>query len=219
MIGKSVWICWLVCLLPLVGMAASEPKTPETVIETLSAAMVTAGKFEQSKRLQGFNYDLTSRGRFIFWRDHGLYLETREPFFNATTLTPEAIWYWNADGSISSAQEPGGMVQREVNRTLLAFFSADKALIESRFATHWETSEQGWVLTLTPRLAVIGKHIKSVQLAGDVFLERLQLDAANGDRTILTFQDLSRQSQPAMSQCRRFFRQPDACNGLTRNTE
>ncbi len=190
--------------------------SPEEIAARLTAQPVTVGDVEQTRQLSGFELPLQSRGHFVFWQDHGLYLETRQPFFNATTLTADAIWHWNEDGSLSPASQLGNAVQKEVNRTLLAFFSADLPLIRSRFEPHWQiTSATDWTVTLIPRHAMIAAHVESVELSGGAFLDRLVLVAANGDTSRLQFSNVAFQQAPDLSQCRRFFQRDEACDSVT----
>src|SRR5690606_26022692 len=99
------------------------------------------------------------QGTFVFWRGKGLYIATEKPFFNALTITGSDIITWQQNGTGTIAAEQTGLIQREINKTLLAFFSADIALIQQRFIDNWVFEEAQWQLTLTPRLELIKKNM------------------------------------------------------------
>lgn len=188
-----------------VAWADEQDESIKKVVQRLNDVMLVAGKFDQQKKLQGLEYPLTSQGEFIFWKSHGLYLASDKPFFNASTITLDNIIHWQEDGSAVLSQEQNGLVQREISRTLLAFFSADLTLIEQRFHTQWQFHSDTWELTLTPRHEMVRKQMHSAHLRGGEFIQSLHLVAANGDVTDLAFSSITGQAAPTASQCRWFY--------------
>lgn len=184
---------------------AAEDEAIKKIVQQLNAVTLISGQFEQQKQLQGLDYPLSSSGHFIFWKDKGLYLASDKPFFNATTITLNQIIHWREDGSGSLSQEQSGLIQREISRTLLAFFSADLTLIEERFNTQWQFDETGWQLLLTPRHEMVRKQMHSAQLRGADYIESLRLTGGNGDITLLTFTNITDRAAPTAEQCRWFF--------------
>jgi|GEM_PF-4346291 hypothetical protein len=187
------------------ALASREDEAIQNVIRQLSAVTLINGQFEQQKQLQGLDYPLTSSGHFIFWKEKGLYLASEKPFFNASTITPTDIIQWQEDGTGRISEEQSGLIQREISRTLLAFFSADIKLIEERFATQWQFEEQRWQLVLTPRHDMVRKHMHSAELRGGQYIESLQIIGGNGDITQLTFTDITSSAAPTPEQCRWFY--------------
>ncbi len=175
------------------------------VVQRLNDAVLLTGNFEQKKQLQGMTVPLQSKGEFVFWRGQGLYLLTREPFYNATTITVDRIIHWREDGTGALAEEPSGLVQREVSRTLLAFLSADLELLEDRFLTQWRFQQNRWELALAPRQELVRKHMRSVTLRGGEYIKNVSVIAANGDITEMTFNAIKPQAGPDARQCRSFF--------------
>lgn len=182
----------------------------DQVVKRLSDIAVVQGGFNQQKKLQGLAYSLNAQGQFIFWRGQGLYIATEKPFFSAMTITGGDIINWQQNGTGTIAAEQSGLIQREVNKTLLAFFSADIALIQQRFVADWVFAQDQWQLTLTPRLDLIKKNMRSAVMTGDQFLQKLVVTAANGDETTIAFHSQVESALPTSMQCRRFYLPPQA---------
>lgn len=181
----------------------------DQVVKRLSDIAVVQGGFNQQKKLQGLAYSLNAQGQFIFWRGQGLYIATEKPFFSAMTITGGDIINWQQNGAGSIATEQSGLIQREVNKTLLAFFSADIALIQQRFIADWIFVQDKWQLTLTPRLDLIKKNMHSAVMIGDQFLQTLVVTAANGDETTIEFHSQVESLAPTVAACRWFYLQPE----------
>lgn len=185
--------------------ADSEAEAIQNVVQQLSAVTLIHGKFEQQKKLQGLDYPLTSSGDFIFWKEKGLYLASDKPFFNAMTITAGNIIQWQENGTGTVSEEQSGLIQREISRTLLAFFSADVQLIEERFSTQWQFGEKRWQLLLTPRHDMVRKHMHTAELRGEQYIESLRIVGGNGDITELRFTDINSSIAPSLEQCRWFY--------------
>lgn len=203
----------LLCGLSLCCTAQADAQAQiDQVVKRLSEIEVVQGAFNQQKKLQGLAYSLNAQGKFIFWRAHGLYIATEKPFFNAMTITGSDIISWQQNGTGSIAAEQSGLIQREINKTLLAFFSADIALIQQRFIADWVFEQEQWQLTLTPRLDLIKKNMRIAVMNGDQFLQKLVVTAANGDETTIEFNSQVESAVPTSAQCHWFYVQPqDAC--------
>lgn len=196
----------LLCSLFLCSTARADTQAQiDQVIKRLSELEVVQGGFNQQKKLQGLAYSLNAQGKFIFWREQGLYIATEKPFFNAMTITGGDIITWQQDGTGSVAAEQSGLIQREINKTLLAFFSADIGLIQQRFIADWIFEQDKWQLTLTPRLDLIKKNMRDAVMKGDQFLQKLVVTAANGDETTIEFNAQVESALPTVAQCRWFY--------------
>jgi len=210
-----VWLLLLASLSPCAPVLAEIRENDiHAVEERLTQYPVIHGTFSQRKRLSGFDYDLESNGRFIFWQGRGLYLETQQPFFTAMTLSADQVFYWDKDGKATRASESSGLVQREINRTLLAFLGADITQIEQRFEIDWESRPASWTATLSPRRETTAAHIRSVRLKGTDFLESLYFETPNGDVIELTFSLAGQASSPTLEQCLRFFVDDVTCRAM-----
>lgn len=196
------------------ALAATQAQI-DKVITRLNAIHFVQGQFTQQKKLTGLHYPLKAQGHFMFWKMQGLYLATEKPFFNAMTITGKAMINWQADGTGTIAQEQSGIIQREINKTLLAFFSADIAVIQQRFSTEWIFDKEQWQLKLIPKLDVIQKNMRSAVIHGNNNLQGLTVVAANGDETTIEFTAQKESAAPTAAECRWFSLQPqELCSGL-----
>lgn len=196
------------------ALAATQAQI-DKVITHLNGINFVQGRFTQQKKLTGLSYPLKAQGRFMFWKMQGLHLATEKPFFNAMTITGNAMINWQADGTGTIAQEQSGIVQREINKTLLAFFSADIALIQQRFNTEWVFDKEQWQLTLIPKLDVIQKNMRSAVIRGNNNLQGLTVVAGNGDETTIEFTSQIEGATPSAAECRWFSLQPKKlCSAL-----
>lgn len=205
---KVITQALLLCSLLLAGVVYATQQQVDQVVKRLSELQVVQGSFNQQKKLQGLAYTLNAQGQFIFWRDHGLYIATEKPFFNAMTITGSDIISWQQNGTGSVAAEQSGIIQREINKTLLAFFSADIALIQQRFIADWVFEREKWQLTLTPKHDLIKKSMRLAVMDGDRFLQKLVVTAANGDETTIEFNSQVERAAPVQTECRWFYVQP-----------
>ncbi len=213
---------FVLALLMITGAAQAETtaqtKAPaqdkiDQVVKRINAIKFIDGEFIQQKKLQGVKYPLKAQGHFIFWKGEGLYLVTEKPFFNAMTITGTSMINWQADGTGTLAQEQIGIIQREVNKTLLAFFSADIELIQQRFSADWIFDKDSWQLTLTPKLDVIQKNMRSAVIHGNNYVQGLTVTASNGDETTIEFSGQQERAEPSNAECRWFYLQAqDACS-------
>jgi outer membrane lipoprotein-sorting protein len=192
---------------------AAEQTKIDQVVKQVNDIKFIKGQFTQLKKLQGVAYPLKAQGHFMFWKGQGFYLATEKPFFNAMTITGASMINWQADGTGTLAQEQIGIIQREVNKTLLAFFSADLELIQQRFSADWVFDKDNWQLTLTPKLDVIQKNMRSAVIQGNNYVQGLTVTAGNGDETTIEFNEQQERAEPSAAECRWFYLQEqDACS-------
>lgn len=179
---------------------------------------VVKGRFEQWRNLTGIPRPIRSSGRFIFWRDHGLYWETREPIFQSTTFTPDAIIYWQSTATTRQADRSSSPIQQQISRILLAVFGGDIRSLEKLFDSRWSSGPEQWTVDLTPTAAAVKRVVQEITLAGGDYVSRLSLNARNGDNTRIHFTDISALTHPAVDDCQYFDLGPQSCLGNKADT-
>jgi Outer membrane lipoprotein carrier protein LolA len=201
-------VIFLLCIF-FCNRAFAEAEPNHDKITQLTTKMrqmsVIKGNFQQQKKLQGLQYSLNSEGEFIFWQNYGLYLATEKPFFNAFTVTPSDIIYWQQEGKARVERAESSLIQQEINKTLLSFFAADLSKIQEQFDMVWNFKADSWQLDLTPKMAVIARSLLSVKLEGDEFLQKIMISSANGDETQIIFSSQQALSVPSQQECQQFF--------------
>jgi outer membrane lipoprotein-sorting protein len=151
----------------------------------LARHAVVRADFTQEKRIQGMTRPVTSEGRLLFSRDQGVLWQIERPYRAAYLLTGTHMIEVAADGTrraVAVADQPG---LAEVSRVFRAVLGADTAALAEQFRIEAAGTLARWQLRLTPRADALKKAIPQIVLSGGEFLERVELDEAAGDRTLI----------------------------------
>lgn len=180
-------------VLPFDSAAAQAADDLALVQQRVARVPVLRGDFQQQKQMTGFSKPLRSEGNFVLSRDHGVLWNTLKPFPSEMVLTRDRILSRQRDGStrveLDGRQQPA---LRAVNEMMFALMSGDVAVLAPRFSSKVEAlPEQGWRLTLTPRPGPLARSFKRIRLRGDRHVRQVEIDEANGDRTVLEFTGIS----------------------------
>ena len=204
---KSTLAVLITSLLLLTGASAialEEATAAAQVRGRLLFAPLIKGDFSQQRQLSAIDKPLASAGRFIFWRDHGLYWETQKPFYQGTTYLAEQVLSWHRPGVPSPETGINSRIQLALGKVLVNIFNFDNAL-EEQFDIHWQPDEDLWQVELVP----IDKHIKQVlqkiTLQGKQQVEQITLLDNSGQRTVIALSAVVRKQQPNQSQCLLFY--------------
>ncbi|WP_454831026.1 outer membrane lipoprotein carrier protein LolA [Pseudoxanthomonas wuyuanensis] len=170
------------------------------VQQRVAQVPVLRGDFQQQKQVAGFSKPLRSQGRFVLSREHGVLWSTLKPFASEVVLTRDRILSRQRDGStrveLDGRQQPA---LRAVNEMMFALMSGDVAALAPRFSSTVEAlPEQGWRLTLTPQPGPLARSFKRIRLQGDRYVRQVEIEEANGDRSLLEFTAIS-ESPAALS--------------------
>ena len=72
----------------------------------------------------------------------------------------------------------------QFNHLLRALFQADRKVLEQNFRVEFADKGEGrWTLRLTPTTTPLDKIFNTIDLAGKTYLESIQLNDKQGDRT------------------------------------
>lgn len=183
---------------------------------------VINGDFEQIRELTGVPRPIRSSGRFVYWRDHGLYWEIREPVSQASTFTPDAVIHWQSTTGLQQSGSVTSPLQKQINGILLAFFGGDTSSLEKIFHSRWlpgnPSDAEHWTLELIPGMAVVKRSVKRITLSGDVHVKDLKIEASNGDKTRIRFSDIQVARHPSAGDCRYFDLHSASCAGVQSDT-
>ena len=159
----------------------------------MAPVTVLRGRFEQEKQVQGFARPLLSSGDFVLAKDRGVAWNTRAPFASSLVMTPKG---WDARRPDGSKQALGnrkvGRAVTLVNRVMMALLAGDVPALERDFEMRETMLPDGrWRLALVPRTASLKRAVRSIELEGGRHIERVAMDDARGDRTVIRFLDVS----------------------------
>lgn len=71
----------------------------------------------------------------------------------------------------------------QFNHLLRGLFQADRKALEKNFRVDFQDKEGRWALRLTPTTTPLDKIFSSIDLSGETYLEFIQLNDKQGDRT------------------------------------
>jgi outer membrane lipoprotein-sorting protein len=161
----------------------------QTLLDGLRAQFarhaVVRADFTQEKRIQGMTRPVVSEGRLLFSRDQGVVWQIERPYRAAYLLTGTHMIEVAADGTrraVAVADQPG---LPEVSRVFRSVLGADTAALAEQFRIEATGTLARWTLRLTPRADALKKAIPLIVLSGGEFLERVELDEAAGDHTLI----------------------------------
>ncbi|MES2934355.1 MAG: outer membrane lipoprotein carrier protein LolA, partial [Pseudomonadota bacterium] len=185
------WIA--LCLSLSLGLAinspanAAPPDIAASVKDRLAQPAVLRGEFEQSKQVAGFKKPLLSRGDFLLARNRGVVWLTRQPFASVLKLTQDEIVATQGGQvafRLSASKEP---TVRIINGVLFSLLNGDLSGLTEHFKIDGSIDGKEWKLSLTPKQAGLAKMMTRIELAGDRYVRRIDIDEANGDKTAIRF--------------------------------
>jgi len=188
------FVLLIALVLPLAAPARAAPAAavaPELaqVQQRVARPALLRADFTQEKQVAGFRNPLRSQGQFVLAQQRGVIWRTLKPFPSEVVLTRDRILSRQADGSIQvevdGRQQPA---MRAINAMMFALMSGDVQAMSASFEVRAELlPDNGWRLHLTPRSAMLAKAFASLELEGDRYVRKVEIEEANHDRTQLSF--------------------------------
>jgi hypothetical protein len=150
--------------------------------------------FDQTRTIKEMPQPLRSQGEMLIARDTGLLWDQTAPFpmrlmLNDTRMVQ--IINGQPPQTITADNNPQMF---QFNHLLRALFQADRKVLEQNFRIDFQDKgSDRWTLKLTPIVTPLDKIFTSIDLSGKTYLETIQLNDKQGDRTdiILTNQRLT----------------------------
>lgn len=152
----------------------------------LSAPAVVSGNFVQEKHLRALAQPLTSQGRFVLARDHGLLWLLRTPLRQDYRINANGIARRDPDGWQTLPNQSAGAQQ---NRLFFAVLQGDSSGLQRDFELSLSGDAEHWQLRLTPRSLLLKQIFTRIDITGGRFVERIDLAETQGDSTVLRMQD------------------------------
>lgn len=179
------WLAAAVLLLTTT-IAMAQPFDLPQLAEQLSGPAVVRGDFIQEKHLRALPQPLTSQGRFVLARDHGLLWLLQQPIRQDYRITPQGIARRGEQGW--QAVDPQGGSARQ-NQLFLAVLSGDTQALQRDFDLQLNGDPDAWRLQLTPRGALLKQIFADIEIQGGETVTRIELHETQGDRTLIRLLD------------------------------
>ncbi|MCQ6255864.1 outer membrane lipoprotein carrier protein LolA [Pseudomonas sp. Q11] len=176
----SVWLL-LCCLAPV-----AQAFDLQQLSEQLARPDVIHGQFIQEKHLRALPQPLTSKGRFVLAKNHGLLWLLQTPLQQDYRITPQGIARRDGDTWQTLPSKSAGAEQ---NRLFLAVLQGDSSGLQRDFDLSLSGQPQQWKLTLTPRSVLLKQIFDQINIEGGELVQRIELLETQGDRTVLRMQD------------------------------
>ncbi|EOD0333830.1 outer membrane lipoprotein carrier protein LolA [Escherichia coli] len=145
---------------------------------------VIRAHFDQTRTIKDLPQPLRSQGQMLIARDQGLLWDQTSPFPMQLLLDDKRMVQVINDQppQIITAENNPQMFQ--FNHLLRALFQADRKVLEQNFRVEFADKGEGrWTLRLTPTTTPLDKIFNTIDLAGQTYLESIQLNDKQGDRT------------------------------------
>ncbi|EMG8610600.1 outer membrane lipoprotein carrier protein LolA [Escherichia coli] len=145
---------------------------------------VIRAHFDQTRTIKDLPQPLRSQGQMLIARDQGLLWDQTSPFPMQLLLDDKRmVQVINGQPpQIITAENNPQMFQ--LNHLLRALFQADRKVLEQNFRVEFADKGEGrWTLRLTPTTTPLDKIFNAIDLAGQTYLESIQLNDKQGDRT------------------------------------
>ncbi|WP_136154048.1 LolA family protein [Escherichia coli] len=145
---------------------------------------VIRAHFDQTRTIKDLPQPLRSQGQMLIPRDQGLLWDQTSPFPMQLLLDDKRMAQVinGQPPQIITAENNPQMFQ--FNPLLRALFQADRKVLEQNFRVEFADKGEGrWTLRLTPTTTPLDKIFNTIDLAGQTYLESIQLNDKQGDRT------------------------------------
>ena len=177
--------------LPLLALLISplvNAMTLDTLQQRFTEQPVVRAHFTQTRTIKDLPQPLKSAGNMLIARDRGLLWDQTSPFPMQLLLDDKRmIQAINGQPpQIITAENNPQMFQ--FNHLLRALFQADRKVLEENFRVEFADLGAGrWTLRLTPITTPLDKIFATIDLAGSTYLDTIQLNDKQGDRTDIVF--------------------------------
>ena len=173
--------------LPLLALLISpfvSALTLDDLQQRFTEQPVIRAHFDQTRTIKDLPQPLRSQGQMLIARDQGLLWDQTSPFPMQLLLDDKRmVQVINGQPpQIITAENNPQMFQ--FNYLLRALFQADRKVLEQNFRVEFADKGEGrWTLRLTPTTTPLDKIFNTIDLAGQTYLESIQLNDKQGDRT------------------------------------
>ncbi|EOC5754975.1 outer membrane lipoprotein carrier protein LolA [Escherichia coli] len=173
--------------LPLLALLISpfvSALTRDDLQQRFTEQPVIRAHFDQTRTIKDLPQPLRSQGQMLIARDQGLLWDQTSPFPMQLLLDDKRmVQVINGQPpQIITVENNPQMFQ--FNHLLRALFQADRKVLEQNFRVEFADKGEGrWTLRLTPTTTPLDKIFNTIDLAGQTYLESIQLNDKQGDRT------------------------------------
>jgi len=162
----------LAALLWFTGAVAAADDLADRIVERLASYPVVRAEFVQERTSASLTKPVSSSGRMVFAREHGVLWRVEAPVKVALVFT-------------ANGDSVGGAAQAEMGRLIRAIIAGDLRELRSTFELEARGDLERWTIRLTPRARELAQYLRAIELGGARHLEGIAIEESNGDRTTM----------------------------------
>jgi outer membrane lipoprotein-sorting protein len=173
-------------------IAASGPEVLAQVQAKVSVGgALKAGRFSQSRQVQGLKRPVVSSGRFVVQRGVSLEWVTESPVRVALTVEKGQVVLTQGSSTPRRFDAKRDPAAASASRLLFALLAGEAAGVLQMFEVEGDVSEASWRITLTPKKNV-ASQLPFVRLTatGAADVQQTVLVERSGDSTTVTLSDI-----------------------------
>ena len=176
--------------LPLLALLISpfvSALTLDDLQQRFTEQPVVRAQFDQTRTIKDLPQPLRSQGKMLIARDQGLLWDQTSPFPMKLLLDDKRMVQTINGQPPQTITAENNPQMFQFNHLLRALFQADRKVLEENFRVEFSDAGEGrWTLRLTPVTTPLDKIFATIDLAGKAYLERIELNDKQGDRTEIT---------------------------------
>jgi outer membrane lipoprotein-sorting protein len=179
----------LIAFFALLCVFAAHAQTPtltDDVLGHLSKHPQVRAEFTQSRENPALAEPQLSHGDLLFVIGHGMVWHTRDPFEDTLVFASGDTSRLNAQGKLERVRD-GNRGVSQVSGMLQSLLAGKSDDAMRQFTISAEGTPAHWTLHFVPRQARVAKVLAGITLKGDDFLQSIEVNLANGERTLITF--------------------------------
>lgn len=158
--------------------------TLDSIQQRFTEQPVVRAHFDQTRTIKDLPQPLRSQGKMLIARDKGLLWDQTSPFPMQLLLDDKRMVQAINGQPPQTVTAENNPQMFQFNHLLRALFQADRKVLEQNFRVEFaDLGEDRWTLRLTPITTPLDKIFATIDLAGKTYLESIQLNDKQGDRT------------------------------------
>ncbi|MDA8515252.1 outer membrane lipoprotein carrier protein LolA [Citrobacter sp. Igbk 16] len=175
----KLWPLLLLLVSPFVSAL-----TLDALQQRFTEQPVVRAHFDQTRTIKDLPQPLRSQGNMLIARDQGLLWDQTAPFPMQLLLDDKRMVQAINGQPPQTITAENNPQMFQFNHLLRALFQADRKVLEKNFRVAFADLGDGrWTLRLTPITTPLDKIFATIDLAGKTYLESIQLNDKQGDRT------------------------------------
>ncbi len=181
------WVLFF--LLAMTSLVSGETHAQVKSTPLIPEVNILRGDFEQVRTLKGFKNPLTSEGRFLVSKSHGVVWQGIKPFPSRILIRNSGAIV-NLDQPKSTGVKKAKKPNSAMSKIMLAMLSGNEVEMAKHFTIQRTETKGIWTLQLQPK-GGMARVFSRVEMKGDRYIHKVVMEEKSGDKTELNFSAVS----------------------------